>query len=607
MNRINQMTELEFSKFFSAVREKILTDPIKYFVEAPGFIDFNPTPAQRVALKCVFGIPLDNTVYHSVYSEKTNESNEFDLDFTEKTEAELFYYMTGFEYSPIDLKKNRINLIIGRRGGKSTISAILALFSTFKVNWMPYLKKTPVATVAILSHSVEFSQEILDIIGSMVDGSEVLTRLRDKKRKNTQSTFHLQIPFLEGSKIVYSRVAIKVGAASKKTTRGRAVCTLLADEVAYWNLSENAAESDIDILRAIRPALLQFGNEGMIIKLSSPAIKQGVLYDEWNRRDALKGDYVQFKAPSWVWNTILPPAEFRKEWRIDQDGFNTEFRANFVDSLSNFISPEFVDMAVVRGVKFFPPSEDKNTIYSAAIDAAFKSDRFAFVLVGYNGKRITTYILKYWEGTRQNPVKAHEVAKYIRTIFAQYGLAEVYGDQYSFQPLREIFEQYGIRLMENTFSITYKKKIYFSLKRLFHSHQIDLPDIPLLSKEIKELQVEQTSTGQIRIGHPQGGTDDTADALAVACQVAITKAGSANIAGGEFALGGDPRVKVDSLGRAFTAPNIELLHKFQGFEDAFDNSSEYVRDPETGKFRHVSEVEDENQLPGSSSGANFIF
>ncbi len=606
---IKDMDELEFAQYFASIRSKILTDPIAYFIRAKGLINFKPTPAQNVALKCIFGQKLDAETKHMVYQETVDEFGAFDLDQIFYSEAELYKLMTGFDYDSDGATKaaNRINLIVGRRGGKTTLAAIVAIYSTIKVNWRPYLTKTPVATVLVLSHSVDLSEEILDMLKQLVEGSEILNRLRNFRKKNTTKIFHLRVPFLkDNDEIEYSNVRIKVGAASKKTTRGSAVCTLLCDEIAYWNLSEESAEPDSEILRAARMSLLQFKEHGTIIKMSSPGIKQGVLYDEWMKREDLRQDYIQFKAPSWVWNTILGVNEFKAEHRLDPDGFDTELRANFVDSISNFILPEFVDMCVTKGVKFNLPADDRHTIYSAAIDAAFKGDRFAFAVVGYNEKRVTMYALKYWEGTKKKPVQIHEVATYIRTVCKQYGLNEIAGDQYSFQPLRELFLQYGINLVENTFTLPYKRKIYFGMKRLIHNQQFDLLDEPLLHKEIKELVVEQTSSGQIRIGHPQGGSDDLSDATAVAAFRVMEKAGVVQVQYGEVAMLNDYGVRTDATGKAFTAPPVELLSNFQGFQGVVDNSKEWMKDPETGKWVRVSEYEEEHNLNPNDSG-NFIF
>lgn len=848
---IDKMDDIEFARFFSQIREGILKDPIKNFIKHPKLINFKPTPAQNVALKCIFGQTLDAVTKHMVFQETLDEFGGFDLTEVFYTEVELYELMTGFVYEvdSVANAKNRINLIIGRRGGKcqdwdspitladgsrptigslvdktfevlaydeqtgkrikakargidngvkgvyriktrtgfsldrtanhplmtqkgfrsyedglsvgdflqiprindqfsnekilddeellalvnaeiipevvfkspkeqiilflsklfitygenldknnfkyctlsenlakdvkhllqrfgiitnlssdsniskviysitatkpislevnysledywfdeitsieflgerktagievethhtyindvvehnTTLASIVGVYSAIKVNWKPYLTKTPVATVLVLSHSVDLSEEILDILKQLVEGSAILNRLRNLNKRNTTKIFHLSVPFIDDEgNLEYSNVRVKVGAASKKTTRGSAVCTLLCDEIAYWNLSEESADPDVEIIRAARMSLLQFKEHGTIIKMSSPGIKQGVLYDEWQKRDDLRRDYIQFKAPSWVWNTILGKNEFQAEHRLDSEGFDTELRANFVDSISNFISPEFVDMCVVKGVSFQPPADDNTTIYSAAIDAAFKGDRFAFCLVGYNEKRVTTYVLKYWEGSKKKPVQIHEVAQYIRTIIRQYGINEVAGDQYSFQPMRELFLQYGINLVENTFTLPYKRKIYFGLKRLIHNQQLDLPDIPLLSKEIKELVVEQTSSGQIRIGHPQGGSDDLSDALAVATYRVMEKAGVVQMTSGEVTMINDYGVRTDITGKAFTAPPIELLRNYAGFQGVIDNSHEWMQHPETGKWVRRSEYE-ETEIPTGDSG-NFIF
>lgn len=602
---LEKMTTEEFAYFFQALRDRVLVDPLENFVKAPGFINFTPTPGQTVLLKNVFGQKLDSEEKHQVLVED-NDSEIYDLKYKDFTETELYEHFTGFSYEYLGKKHNRINLLCGRRSGKSTCASIIALYTAIKLNWREFLKKTPVATIAILSHSVEFSREILEILRNLVDDSPILSRLKDKDRKDTQSTFHLKVPFPKADgTIEYSFVAIKVGAASKKTTRGRAVCTLIADEACWWNLDENSKESDVDVFRAIRPALLQFGEHGTIIKLSSPAIKTGVMYDEWQNREALKDDFIQLKAPSWMMNNILPKEEFIKEYKLDPDGFETEYRANFIDSISNFILPEFVDRCTLKGQSFLPPSEEPTTIYSAAIDAAFKSDRFAFSLVGHNGHRLTQYELKTWDGNRQEPVKVRTVAKYIRKVCMQFGITQVHADQYAFQPMRELFAEYGITLVENTFSIQYKRKIYFALKRLIHNENIDLLDYRIQQKEIKELVVEKKPSGQISIGHPVGSSDDCADALAVSCYVAMEKAGNFGVAMGEIATGMNHDIPTDISGRAFKAPAPEMLGGYSGFENVIDSSHLYKRHPETGKLVHISELEEES-LAGTE-GPNFLF
>lgn len=609
-DNIQDANQDEFEAFFAdIVHPRIITDPIGSFVKSQGFINFEPTPAQTVALKIVFKQPLDPITEHEVYEEVVLPDGGFNLILVKKTEPQIYMTMTGRMHDPEFFEKiviNCLDLICGRRSGKSTLASILAIFCAIKINWKPFLSKTPSATVLVLSHTKEFSEEILDILRTIVELSPVLNRLKDLAKKDSQSTFNLKVPFRDkNGKMVYSRVTIKVGAASKRTTRGKAVCTLLADETCFWGSDEGSKETDEEIFRAVRPSLLQFGEHGSMFKLSSPGIKQGVLYNEhikWLAGE-LPANYVVFKSPSWFWNTTLPVGEFAKEYLLDPVGFATEFRADFVDSISNFILPEFVDLCVQRGITFLPP-EPKGTdvVYTAAIDAAFKNDRFTFTLVGSVGGKIRQYIMKGWEGSRKTPVSAHEVAEYIQKICQQYGISRVHADQFAFQPLREIFDKFGITLEENVFTNKFKQQIYFNLKKLIHNQQLDILDNKAEITEIKQLQVEQSSTGTVKIGHPVGGHDDYVAATAVATYLLTENMGKVGIDQSEVAA--DPYgIPVDSSGRAFKAPSPEMLGTVMN-SPVYDNSMLFEKDPETGEIRLRQDLD---ELDGSNEdGSDFI-
>lgn len=604
MSDISKLSDKQFAAVWSKLIVKIKEDPIKNFIRAAGFMNFSPTPAQTVALKIIFGQELDPFTTHRIYQEEFTEDGKMDLVIEEMTEIQLFRFMTGRDYNSVakddsEVIINMIDLVVGRRGGKTTLSAMLAIYCAIATNWKQYLQKTPFATVLILSHSREFSDEVLELIRTLIQESPILTRLINKKKKNTTSTMNLSVPWvMKDGTIEKSRVQIKVGAASSKTTRGVAACAVLCDEIAFWNLDENLKETDEKIMKAVRPATKQFGSKAMIIKLSSPGIKQGVLYNEYSKwvDNKLPKNYIVFKAPSWVWNTILPKNEFIIEWELDEDGFDTEYRANFVDSLSNFILPEMVDLAVMHGVNFQAPQvENKEIKYFAAIDAAYKKDRFTFSVVGHTGNRITQFVSKGWEGTKKKPVQAKEVAKYIRQICKEFDIPFVAADQYSFQPLKEIFEDFGITLEEYSFNPTFKKKIYFNLKKLVHSQQIDLLDNNIQTKEIKELVVEQTSAGSIKIGHPAGGTDDFADSLAIAGFLATEGVNNTLRTSTEIATE-TYGIKTDIHGNAFTAPSPDMIasdRRFSEYAEVQDNSMLFRKCPETRKLKKIADLDDE--------------
>lgn len=582
---ITKLDDKQFAVLFNRIVERIQEDPIENFVKAQGFMDFPLSAAQEVILKVIFQKKLDEHTKKLIMIESEDSEGNFTLLPTEMTEVEIYEFLTEKEHDPQrieELKVNKINLICGRRFGKSTITAIIAIYCAISTNWKPFLSKTPYATALVMSHSKEFTEEILDIVKEFIKGSPVLTRLINKDRKQTASAMNLAMPFIVDNRIEISQVQIKVGAASSKTTRGVAACVVIADEICWWNLDENMKESDAKVMKAVRPALKQFGKHGMLIKLSSPAIKLGVLYDEYvaDRNGTLPDTYAVFKAPSWF-NTFIPPEEFIEDYLLDPEGFDTEYRANFADSLSNFITPETIDIAVQKGVTFLPCSESKSIKYFAAIDAAFKKDRFTFSVVGVSDNRIVQFISKGWEGTRKNPVRANDVAAWIKNAIKDYPVDYVGADQFAFQPLKEIFENYGIALEEYTYTNTYKKKIYFNLKNLIHRQQLDLLDNEKQTKELKELVVEQSTTGTIRIGHPAGGSDDYADSLAVACLLATEGQTTGKFEFDAMSIVKTYGVKTDINGVAFTAPSPEMLVLSGHLPDnVTDNSGSYGHDPD---------------------------
>jgi hypothetical protein len=261
-------------------------------------------------------------------------------------------------------------------------------------------------------------------------------------------------------------------------------------------------------------------------------------------------------------------------------------------------------MSVVKKTTFQPP--DQGAIkYAAAIDAAYKGDAFTFSVAAYTNGRLKQYMSKGWRGTKQKPVSAYEIAEFIRTVCKQFNIDEVGADQYSFQPLKEIFNTYGVTLKEYTFTPAFKKKIYFNLKKLIHSQQADLLDNDIQTKELKELVVEQTGNGQIRIGHPAGGTDDYADSLAISAFLATEELGTGIFEVVTGATGQTYGVTTDIHGRAVgKAPSTDMLVQSGHLsENVIDNSASFIKDPKTGKLVRLEDYEDDE----ADDGGQFVF
>ena len=93
-------------------------------------------------------------------------------------------------------------------------------------------------------------------------------------------------------------------------------------------------------------------------------------------------------------------------------------------------------------------SDLKELKYRASLDAAFKGDRFTFTLVASSENRVKQFLSKSWVGTKKTPIKASEVARWIKNATKDYPIDFIAVDQFAFEPLREVFNQHDLVLQE---------------------------------------------------------------------------------------------------------------------------------------------------------------
>ena len=72
--------------------------------------------------------------------------------------------------------------------------------------------------------------------------------------------------------------------------RGYAVVATILDEVAFWR-SEDSANPDAEIVAALRPAMATVP-EPLLLGISSPCARKGVLWEAFRRHYGHNGDPV---------------------------------------------------------------------------------------------------------------------------------------------------------------------------------------------------------------------------------------------------------------------------------------------------------------------------
>ena len=86
--------------------------------------------------------------------------------------------------------------------------------------------------------------------------------------------------------------------------RGRSIACAIFDEVAFWR-DEASATPDKETYAAIRPGMAMLPG-AMLIGISSPYRKVGLLYDKWREHYGKAGDVLVIRAPSRTMNPLLP-------------------------------------------------------------------------------------------------------------------------------------------------------------------------------------------------------------------------------------------------------------------------------------------------------------
>ena len=132
-------------------------------------------------------------------------------------------------------------LVVGRRGGKSFILAVIATFLACFKDWRPLLGPGEVGTIMIIARDRRQARVIKRFITGLLRSVPMLARTIESE---TQEIIELR-----------NSVNIEIHTASFRSTRGYTIITALLDEVAYWDVDENSAEPDVEVINAIRPGM----------------------------------------------------------------------------------------------------------------------------------------------------------------------------------------------------------------------------------------------------------------------------------------------------------------------------------------------------------------
>jgi hypothetical protein len=434
----------------------------------------------RTVLKALFSLPLD------------------------ETETVLYRTHTGRTEVPAEPSKEAA-LVVGRRGGKSRILALIAVYLACFRSYDEYLAPGEAATIAVIASDRKQARSIFRFTIGLLRAVPMLAAMIED----------------DGAEaiVLNNRVVIEIHTASFRVTRGYTFAAVLADETAFWR-DENSANPDVEIFRALRPGMSSIPG-AILLNASSPYRRAGLLWTTFQRHYGRDGARVLvWKADTATMNPRADPAIIAEAYEDDPESAASEYGAEFRTDIADFVSRQIVEACIEPGCYERPPVRAAGS-YRAFIDAA-----------GGSGSDSMTLAIAHLDGTgtdriptldavreRKPPFSPDDVVAEFSMLMKSYNISRATSDKWGGDWVGEAFRKYQITVEPHAEP---KADIYRELLPLLNARRCSLLDHPRLVAQLCGLERRVSRGGRDSIDHAPSGHDDMANAVAGALLLANT-------------------------------------------------------------------------------------
>lgn len=407
-------------------------------------------------------------------------------------------------------------VLVGRRGGKSSMAALIAVWLACFKDWSKFLAPGERPYIFIVSVTKFQARIVKDYVLGILESQEFLRRMIVVNRQ-----FEIDL------KTETNEITISCLPCTYRAIRGKTVVCAILEEVCFWRWTEESAVQDKEVIRALRPSMINVP-ESLLIAISTPYIAQGVMAEAFNEHYGNEDEVLCWKAPTWTMNPTCDREEIEKEYEKDTESAAAEYGAEWRSDLSGAIPPEVVDAATVP--KRFELETRAGVRYSGAIDpSGGRRDSFTMVIVHREERKVVVDVLH----EARPPFRPETVVEEFSALFKAYHIHEVQSDRYAGEWVTSSFRDHGVRVTPAKMT---KSEFYLEVMPMLNNGRVELLDSPRLRGQLKALQRRPRAGGKDMIDNfTKGGHDDCANVCAIAC---VSAAG-----GGE-----DEPVRVHHLG-----------------------------------------------------------
>lgn len=420
------------------------------------------------------------------------------------SDQEREFFRTIAEREPPQRPVREAWFIAGRRAGKDAIASVIAAHVAAFFDPKGRLRGGERACVMCLAVDREQAKIVLGYVRAYFTDIPYLRAL--VTRENADG--------LE----LKNGVDIVVATNSYRSVRGRSIICTIFDEVAFWR-SEGSAAPDIETYHAVMPGLATLPGS-LLVGISSPHKKSGLLYEKWREHFGGDGDIVVIRAPSMTLNPTLDQRIVDDAMARDPAVARAEWMAEWRDDLAQFLDRQVVEAAVDVGVVVRPPIP--GTKYAAFADpSGGASDSFTLAIAHLEKTDISDMAVLDCLVERRAPFNPDIAAAEMAQTLHSYGLSQCSGDRYAAGWVTAAFAKNGVTYHHSQRD---RSAIYGEVLPLFTSGRARLLDHRRLVAQFAALERRTSSIGRDRIDHPPNMHDDLSNSAAGALVAVVQKA-----------------------------------------------------------------------------------
>ena len=405
-----------------------------------------------------------------------------------KKDHSLFKRFTDRADPPKDAQEGWI--IVGRRGGKSIIVALVAVFLACFRDYSQFLAAGEVATVMVIAADRKQARTVMRYITGFMS----VPILEPLVLNRTKESIELS-----------NRLMIEIHTASFRATRGYTIAGVVGDEVAFWR-SDDSANPDYEILNAVRPGMATIPSS-MLICLGSPYARRGEMWRTYRKFYGQPDDSVLvWQADSRSMNPKLSKGVIKQAYERDPVSAAAEYGAEFRRDIETFVSPEAVEAVMIPNRYELPPVNGVR--YGAFVDPSGGSQDSMTLAVAH---KASDMVILDAVRERKPPFSPEAVTREFAELLKRFGISTVKGDRYAGEWPREQFRKHGVeyQVSEKTASDLYRE-----LLPAINSGRVELLDNVRLINQLCGLERRTSRAGKDSINHAPGAHDDVANAAA---------------------------------------------------------------------------------------------